>query len=521
MSLFAFLQISTLFLLQQVHGEDPEPAIRVVDGTIELGYCFGVDYIVVFKSGPEGDQLLGNSSEPSEPFAPPAHLRGRIHINNHNHLLGLQIRQLTHLDSGIYRRECWQNHTRVAHHSQLLVVCDDEMEAQKVIADERGGQTELRCNSTCRVTEGMSVRWYYDIQQSNRFQLFLDTSVSLEPLASELQGAVMVKDNGTLLLLDNTLMKQRQQFYCVVMDGIECRSSQNMYQPVHSERRTIFASVGDKVEMICPFESDNQLWETPLGNLNVSNVRDNQMYISDKDKDYSLVIPVVSDEHSGEYSCVAATLDLQYSLSLCPRSQPEEKVCTEGAKVLLECDINQEDPKRVLWFRQDSAGNNKLILDSSDETIEVPEDLRGRMSLSEGKFSLTLSNVDMKDGVVYWCVALGETDSADFDYDYVDDYEDENTEYGDGQYWYQTPKCILKQENKLILAGKSSSTSEFVIVAVAMVIVVVGLVVAAIVMKRMKNIQTRKQVTTRSRGRKNKDVKLSVDPECTEKLNPV
>ncbi|XP_077372205.1 uncharacterized protein LOC144015763 [Festucalex cinctus] len=298
MRLFVVLQISTLFLLQQVHSEEPEPAIRAVDGTIELGYCFGADYIVVFKSGPEGDQLLGNSSDPSEPLGPSTPLQDRIHINNHNQLLGLQIRQLTHLDSGIYRKECWQNQTRVSHHSQLLVVCDDEMEAKKVIADERVGRAELLCNSTSTVTEGMSVRWYYDMPQSNRLQLFLDTSVSLEPLMSELQGAVMVKNNGTLLLLDNTLMKQNQQFYCMVTEGSKCRSFQNMYQPVHSERRTIFASVGDKVELMCHFESNNQLWETPLGNINASSVRNNQMYISDKDNDYSLVIPVVSNEHS-------------------------------------------------------------------------------------------------------------------------------------------------------------------------------------------------------------------------------
>ncbi|XP_054632869.1 uncharacterized protein LOC129181549 [Dunckerocampus dactyliophorus] len=514
MAFVGVLHISFLFLLHQVHSEDPEPTFKAVGSTIEWGYCFKMDYIVLYKCGPEGDQLLGNSSGDNQPITPPADLHGRIHINNNHELLGLQIRQLTYLDSGVYRTECWKNQTRVSHRSQQLFMCGEEVEVEMFTANERGGQTELLCNHT---STGTSVRWYYNIEQSSRFQLFLDTSVSLKPLVDELQGVVKVKHNGTLLLLNNTLLKQKQEFYCLITNGEECLSFQNMYKPVDSEMKIIFASAGDKVELNCPFESEKQQWYTPLGNINSSSVRSDRMYIqSDTPGQYSLVIPVVSDEHSGEYSCVSATLQLEYSLYLCPQRKPKEKEFTDGGSITLECNVDQVDSKTVLWFRQESAGENKLIFDSNDETAAIPEDLRGRMSLSKNGFALMLSNVDQKDGGSYQCVALERTDSLEYDYDYTDDYDDEE------QYLnYERPRCFFKQEIKVILAGKSLSISEFAIAAIVIVIVIValGLAVAVIVI-RMRAKASRKQESG-SKQRTNKDIKMSVDPECMEKLNPV
>lgn len=563
MTSFRFLRfLLFLLLLPQVYSEEAELLLRAVGSVIEMGYCFGVDYIVVYRCAPEGDQLLGNSSADSMPITPPADLQGRVRINQNMHLLGLQISSLTHVDSGIYRRECWQNQTLVSHHTQQLSVCDKEIESKEIIVKEEDGGAELHCNSTSIGLEGTSVRWYYEKYPSYRLTLFLDSSVSLHPLV-ELHGVVKVRDGGGVLLINKNMLKNNQHFNCLVIKGMNCLSFQNMYLPDHSESREIFASRGDKLILNCPFDGNNQQWETPLGRLNGSNMRNNQMYISfgNKSEEYSLVIPAMSDDHSGKYSCISPSSEVEYSLVLCPRKDPTENVFA-GGEVSLECDVGQDDAQNVQWYRRETSGEHELIHDSYDENVVVPEDLMDRMTLSGNGSCLTLYDLKMEDGGVYWCVVFGPEFLEAYD-EYKDEYDDEeDTEedkFSNGHYWHDMQRCIFKQEHSVLMktdrglderppAGPSSKghtpvtfkpttndlensptadsltasngTVYALVAGIAVLLLAGGIVAVIVVKKRSMASQKQRSAASRSGLNTNNDIKMNVDPGCTERLNP-
>ncbi|KAI3370797.1 hypothetical protein L3Q82_007333 [Scortum barcoo] len=378
----------------------------------------------------------------------PPDLQGRIRINKHQHLLGLQISHLTHMDSGIYKRECWQNQTLASQHTHQLFVCNEEVEAEEIIVKKDGGVSELLCNSTFTGQEGTSVRWYHELYPHYKLRLFLDSSVSLDTLVKELKGVVKVRDNGALLLLNNSMLRNNHQFYCLVMKGKDCLSFQNMYLQDH-EGRDIFASHGDSVKLNCPSDGTDQQWQTPLGNINGTSAKNNQMYISfgDRSEDFSLVIPAVSEELTGDYSCTSSSLEVPYYLVLCPKKESQEKGFSEGSSVLLHCDVGKDDFQTVQWHRRQPSGDDELITDSSDETIPIPEDLKGRLTLSEDDSTLTISNLRVKDEGVYWCIVSGAALFLGEDDDYNEDYDEE-----DG---FSDDRCIFKQETIMSLTTKT------------------------------------------------------------------
>ncbi|XP_069561330.1 uncharacterized protein [Brachyistius frenatus] len=449
-----FTEFLLLLLLHQVCSEEPELVFKSEGSVIEMGYCFGVDYIAVYRSAPEGDQLLGNSSNKFTPNTPPADLQGRVHINEDLHLLGLKISHLTHLDSGIYRRECWQNQTLITQHTQLLSVCNEEVDSEEIIGKE-DGRAELLCNSSSIGLAGTSVRWYLEMYPFYKPTLFLDSNVSLEPLVENL--AVKVEHSGTLLVLDSSLLNLNQQFYCLVIKGTHCLSFQNMYPPDHSERRDIFASQGDRLVLNCSAGGNDQEWETPLGKINGSSMRDSQMYISVGDEsDFSLVISSISEEHRGHYSCISPSLEMLYFLFLCPKKESQERVVYEGGKISLECSVGKDGSQRVEWHRRDLSGQYEVIHDSNDEPIPIPEALRGRLTLSEDGYSLTISDLEMSDRGEYWCIVLKNVFMEEDD-DYEEEYDGERTEedaFSEDQYWPDTQKCIFKKETTLTVLVK-------------------------------------------------------------------
>ncbi len=544
MTFSRFPKFLLLLLLHQVYSEDAEPTFKAKGSVIEMGYCFGVDYIAVYRSAPEGNQLLGNSSADNTPITPPRDLQGRIHINKQEHLLGLQISNLTHMDSGIYKRECWQNQTLISHHTHQLSVCNEEVASEEILVKEEGGRTELLCNSTYAGLEGTSVRWYHELYPSYKLILFLDSSVSLDPLGEELQGVVEARDSGALLLLNNSVLKNNHQFYCLVIKGKNCLSFQNMYLQDHSESRDIFASQGDRVVLNCPSDGNDQQWETPMGRITGSSVKNNQMYIlfGNKSEDFSLLIPAVSDQHSGDYSCISSSLEVQYLLVLCPKKESHIKGFSEGSNVVLHCDVGKGDFQRVQWHRRDPSGDYEVIHDSNDETVPIPVDLSGRLILSENGTVLTISHVEVQDERVYWCVVLGGPEFLEEDYDYEGDYDEEDT----GEEEFSDDRCIFKQETILSLEsiGKTRTildlkpvpftpvttkhetsptaapnVTAYAVGAGLVGLLVVGVIAVVIVMKRRAKASPKpRETASRSGLNTTKDIKMNVDPGCTEML---
>ncbi|CAI5664765.1 unnamed protein product [Oreochromis niloticus] len=501
-----------LLLLHEVYSDNLEPAVRAEGEVIEMGYCFGLDYIVVYRSVPEGDQLLGNSSNKNMPNTPPADLQGRTHISNDPSLLGFQISNLTLLDSGIYRRECWKNQTIISQKTQQLTVCKEQIESEEIIVSKDGKGTDILCNSSAIGSEGTSVRWYHEMYPSYEPTLFLDSSVSLKPL--ELAGLVDVRDNGALLVFNNMLLKTTH-FKCLVMKGINCLSFQTMHPPDESESKDVFVSLGDRVVLNCSVDEGDQAWETPLGRID-GDTRDSPMYISADD--FSLVIPAISGDYTGDYSCISPLREMHYLLFLCPKNKLQEKVADQGENVSLMCDFGQDVSAIVQWHRYGLTGHYEIIHDSQDKTVLVPKDLRGRVTLSEDGSLLTINDLQMSDGGKYLCAVLntlefsGNYTDYDIDYDEKDIVEDEMDKE-----WTESLDCIFKQEiilnvtNSVTPIYTTSALPQHTAYAVAGVLVVllvlVGVIVTVVVVKKRLK-----------RKASNMDIKMDMDPGCSERL---
>lgn len=490
------LEFLIFLLCHHVYGELPDPVFRTKDSNIELGYCFGVDYILVYRSSPEGYQLLGNSSESLPPVTPPADLQSRIHITQQEFLLGLQIVNLRCTDSAIYRKECWHNQTLVSWFIQQLFVCDEEVESEVIKDREDEKWTELLCDSASVGMEGISVRWYEEAYPSYKTTLILDSSVSLEPLVEELKNRTKVRDNGFLLLIDSALLNNNQQYYCLVIKDKNCLTFQNMYLPVQSWNVEIYASAGDKVVLHCPSDGHNQQWDTPLGNINGSNVTKTQLHV--REKDFSLVIPSVSDKHTGHFSCISSSLEVQYSLVLCPKKKPlPPQTVVKGQDVKIECDVDQEN-QRVLWFRNRLRQHiEEQILDSKN-TTSPPGSESDRLSLSQSGSSLIITHAEMDDGGMYSCVVLREPDFILLDYDI--DYSDNLTveeDYDADPELEDSYSCIFKQSTTLTVvtepiakpkaepkAEPTNLTPHILGAGLAGLVLLVGVIVTVIIVKR-------------------------------------
>ncbi|KAK5867713.1 hypothetical protein PBY51_012178 [Eleginops maclovinus] len=451
MASIRFLEFLLLLLPHRVLSEEVEPVFKAKYTAIEMGYCFGMDYIVVYRCAPEGDLLLGNSSFENPSVTLPEDLQGRIHINKVQHLLGFQISNLTHKDSGIYRRECWQHQTLVSQIIQQLSVCDKEVESEEIVLKEEDEGAELLCNNTSIGLEGTSVRWYYETFPLYKVILLMDSSVSLEILVKEFHGVVKVQHNGASLLFDKSTLKTHKNFYCLVSKGKTCLSFQNMHLQDNSESTDIFATQGERVVLKCPAEGTNQQWETPLGMFNASSMKMN-LSLDEKSKDFSLVIPAFSEDLSGEYSCFSSLFEVRYYLVLCSKKDPKNKVVVEGGSVLLDCDVGKEDSQSVQWYRREPSGKNRLIHDSYHKTAPIPGDLMGR--LSENVTTLTISHLEVQDEGVYWCVVLEGPVFLEYPYDGGEE-DTEEDEYSEDPYWDDTQKCVSKQETVLTVIRKN------------------------------------------------------------------
>lgn len=512
-----------IYLVSRVRCIKVEPVFHAAGRVVEMGYCFGVDYIVVFKSTPQGDLLLGNSSGDAAALPAPAEFRGRIDINGHQHPLGLQIKNLTHADSGVYRRECWQNQSIVSQHTQELLVCDEEVESLDIVVKEQDASVELRCGGSSAGLEGTSVRWYYESFPSYEVALFLDTHVSQEPL-SELPGLVRVQQNGEVLSLDKSSLKPNQIYYCVVVRDSKCLSFRSMHLPDNSESTEIFASEGDAVVLKCPTDGYNQQWKTPLGVMNSSSETQGQMKAAfeEESDDFVLVISAVSEEHSGKYSCHSSSFEMQYSLVLCPKKHSQEMFVFLGQDVSLGCDVNETATLRIQWHRLHPSGGHELIHDSGDETIALPWDLRGRLTMSNNSNSMTISNLTEGDLRTYWCVVAEASpflDRADYTGDYVEDYSGEG-EYGDNHHWHDSHRCIFKQDTFLSFVpdreAKLPQTPDKNVSAYA---VGAGLVCLLVVWAAILTIIIKRRTKLSCSGHSSaNDMKADVDPDCTRRL---
>uniref|UniRef100_A0A3B5QIV6 Ig-like domain-containing protein n=1 Tax=Xiphophorus maculatus TaxID=8083 RepID=A0A3B5QIV6_XIPMA len=89
------------------------------------------------------------------------------------------------------------------------------------------------------------------------------------------------------------------------------------------------------------------------------------------------------------------------------------QVCSQGPEIVfreegdsnisLECTSDLDNLTRVQWFRHVQADIYEIIGDTYDELVSIPEDLEGRVELSNSGL-LNISNLRSEDERMYRCV---------------------------------------------------------------------------------------------------------------------
>ncbi|RXN11036.1 hypothetical protein ROHU_037332 [Labeo rohita] len=432
-----------LLLVGTFAVEDPEPIFKALGAELEMGYCFGDD-IAVYRQTADGKELLGQYSNSFVP--PPDSFKGRISFSSDvEGLLGLKITNLQYSDSGNYIRECWSNSTMDNYRKHYLYICDKEFGFKK-ISLKPGTGADIVCNKDS--IKQATVKWYRDV---HTISLFMDTKISLEPLQAEFKSLIQVQGEGSFLHVSDEFIQDRPRFFCLVMEGEQCRNFQTIGLPEEPELKTIYRSVGEDVVLTCsvdPLRKNH--WKTPLGQVNSSEAN-NQMFLSTSmNSDYSLNIQTLTSDHSGSYKCFSTFLIEDYTLNVCPLLESTTVLFSASdKKVVLQCNFmslpafsGKVEYASVLWYRKNGE-KDILIMDSGDPSLTPPTDLQSRVKLSRAHYSLIITDPRKEDSGTYLCVVLLDNDETD-EGDDEDAYDGDDG--GDEDDEVESPSWIMEEE---------------------------------------------------------------------------
>ena len=360
---------------------------------------------VLYRVSGDEDLLLFNSSQPERPQPDGYDViceGGCFRMPN-----------LTTAHSGVYRTEYWRGNT-TEHTSYRLTVCKKRGDDDDNNVRRDGSAVVCREDST--PGHGRSLQLYRGNMETGEPVLVLDTNSSLEPLLEDMRGRLHVDLNNSQVTLSEVMHDDFYfTFLCTTWRGAQCQSvtysDVNPYHYVlaHEEENLTLPCVSKR-------ESPAQVyWDTPAGDVRLSNTQTRQqevMYMLNGSQtgDYSLIIPSVSQNHSGGYGCGVPGLMKYFRLLVCDKLSHLELMFSHGESVLLEYNATAHNFYRLelRWYRQIALQPQVLILDSRDDTVLLPEDLRGRVTESAPRHALIISNLTAEDSGLYTWRVFGQ-----------------------------------------------------------------------------------------------------------------
>ncbi|KAK2847932.1 hypothetical protein Q7C36_009614 [Tachysurus vachellii] len=453
--------ILVLLLAKTLAQEDPEPIFKAVGETLDMFFCFGVDYIVVYRIN-EGEKLLLWNS--SALVSPPDDYKNRIKsFNTHYELLGFQFTNLKLSDAGVYLRECWLEGNLTNQHTNYLYVCDEEIPSQELFLQNGGAVVD--CDIGYSEHDNTSVKWFREVYPGYKTTLFLDTEKLQETLEEELKVVIQVQDKGFSLYISEAGLEQNQNFFCLVIKRGQCKHFKNIQLPESNkpEMQSVYFAVGEKAVLSCMSEHLNQqqkYWQTPDGEVSATTPL-SQMFISKSEgnKDNSLVIPSITHNHSGEYTCLSQLVEAEYHITVCSELVSDNVHLYIGEKVILDCTLPKDEPVNILWYRQLYHMEIELLYDSEDPSINLPDDIMDRTHISDSNASLILMGFKEKDSGAYWCVVLLDSNIQDIDESLENDDEEDDDGIEDYTEEDNTETCIIKRVTQLKIQSKNPRRS--------------------------------------------------------------
>lgn len=504
--------ILVLLLAKTLAQEELEPIFKTVGETLELGFCFAVDYLAVYRINEGENQLLWNSSY-SVP--PPDSYKNRIDASNTLHgLLGVQITDLKPSDTGVYLRECWENGNISSKHINYVYICEVRIPDEELLLKNKGAL--LSCDISSSEVNTTNIKWFREVNPGYKISLFLDTEKSQVPLQEELDHVLQVQDKGFSLYISEAGLEHSQHFFCLVMKMGQCKSFKTLSLPEshNYDMHTVYYAVGEKAALSCLSKHQNQqenYWTTPNGEVDGTTPH-SQMYISrsKETKDDSLIIPSITFNHSGEYICLSKATVVEYFINVCAELVSDHVQLYNGGNVSLACTLTQDDSVSFLWYRQKDQMEAQLIYDSGDPSIDMPADMEGRTTILTPA-SLMITGLNEMDSGTYWCVVLLDSMEQDIDDDSFEDidgdYDMDDDDMDDD--WIEdeenTETCVSKMVTELRIRPNnfkrkldigsnpnSEATPEFspvpyaIIGGVLGIVILGGIIVVVVVKMRAK-----------------------------------
>uniref|UniRef100_A0A4W4E2W7 Ig-like domain-containing protein n=1 Tax=Electrophorus electricus TaxID=8005 RepID=A0A4W4E2W7_ELEEL len=225
------------------------------------------------------------------------------------------------------------------------------------------------------------------------------------------------------------------------MAGEQCLGFQSLYLPdsLEPEVQTVFYGVGEKVVLPCALSPKHlkerqKYWKTPFGQVDSTTPEKKNrssrgdMYVLDRKEsdDYSLVIPSITPNHSGDYECFSPSPHAEYFITVCSELVSNKIVSHPGSNVTLNCSSTKD--VSIQWYRQRDPEKEELIVDTGDPFVARPADVGGRMHISEADTSLMIADLSEDDGGTYWCVVLLHDMYYNYDVPYDEGVEDTETD---------------------------------------------------------------------------------------------
>lgn len=412
-----------LILIAGAHlSPDPVLLIGHDGGRVLFNPRFsGVDDYVLYRVYGDGDLCLVRCSQMDRPQPTmPTDAYNVKCESSHEYTFSMFNINMSH--RGDYRAEGWRGGIIMKHRRFRLIVCaEGDVTTQKVTYDDNAAL----CPPSSNLIHGSNIQLYqYKMQvwdfvmKWSDMTLVLDTNSSLEPLVDDLRGRLQVDLNNLMVTLSMvTHYDSYTYFYCTIWRGAQCQRYSNRILMMYP--KTVFAYEEEKMILSCiaKVELTGQVfWSTPSGHVQsgIDQMHSQQvvyMLEGNQTGDYSLIMPSVSLQHSGGYDCRGQDYIIKgFDLYVCIKFPSIDVELPHGESVILNITEHLNGSWSLdgtQWYRRKNLQPPVLILDSKNESVLVPEDLRGRVTVFTLPSSSTLiiTNLTAKDiGVYTWRV---------------------------------------------------------------------------------------------------------------------
>ncbi|XP_063043085.1 uncharacterized protein LOC134437524 [Engraulis encrasicolus] len=371
-----------------------------------------VDYSVLYRVYEDGNLLLVNCSEPHSP--PPEGYNITCDPGWSNIRQTFRINSLA--QTGRYRLEGWTQSNITHREGFHLIVCAQRLNRVSppapVSSEKVAGVSSVElCRLNATLGNGTALRVYrYDDSS-----LVLDTSSSLEPLVEDLKGRLQLELDHPHLSRVTLHGMSTLWFSCTIWTQDQCQT----YNDAQGEYAGhVFTHEGKSVTLPCISDLSALLnpwvhWGTPTADVTIEqagpqNVTHPQevMYMlnGSQSGNYSLIIPAVSEQHAGKYSCQTGLFALTtIDLFVCPQSLPLDVLFSHGESVSVPLTLNDTDDSRpqVYWYRKKDLQSEEDLIYPADGFVEIPGQLGRRVSVNEHNYTLTISNLTKEDSAVF------------------------------------------------------------------------------------------------------------------------